>query len=1756
MKKFLFLTYAVTWFLLFSLNNSAVAVVAYPFPIEFKQPDGKLITITLKGDERLSWAVTLDGYTLLSNGKNGWEYAVGDVHGNIHFSGVLAHEKGSRNADELNFLKSITKGLMYSTEQIDAAKKSYEENFGADQLIGSGSFVKGNNSQASNTNGLKSAKVFTPSGEKKLIMILIQFHDVHFTKTQADFAGLMNTHEYSGNGAHGSVKDYFSEASYGQFDLTTDVAPHIYTAKYNMAYYGADVTINGITNKYPKAGELMTEAILAADADGVDFSQYDNDGDGAVDGVYVVFAGYSQASGASTDALWSHAGTISPALTLDGKTISKYSCSNELTGNSGTNITTIGVICHEFGHVCGAPDFYDTDYEDSGEFPGTGQWDVMCYGIYAGTPSGSQPTHFNPLTKINFGWITPVTLSGSTSLSIPDVTTNKVVYVYNTSTPGEYYLLENRQKNGFNAASPGHGLLIYHYSSVYWNAHANKSAPSGFYLVSANCTASPNASSDPADYGSVNADSAPFPGTGNKTSFTDTTTPSAKSWAGANTGLTLTNIAESGGNITLCFNGCPTINSILGFTATTASATQINLSWLNSTNVIIARNTTNTFGTPVTGTSYAVGNTLSGGGEIVYTGTSSSFNNNGLSAATTYYYQIWATDGTNYSIATQTNAKTTCAAIATPLYTEGFESGLSSCWTQEYNIGAKDWVVQTGGYTGGSSPATAHSGSKNVCLFGNASTAYVTKLISPPLDLSSAANPVLKFWHTQQNWNGRQDILRIYYRTTALDSWKLLTTYTNSIDTWTNESVTLPNPSSSYYIAFEGTTAYGLGTCIDDVEVWRVGGTNQWTGTTSTDWFTATNWSAGVVPTSTNDVKIPAGTPFLPIIAASGAVCQNITIDANATLSMNLGLSVNGNLINNGILNGGSSTVNITGNWMNNGTFNYQTSTINFNGTNDLQIIDGTAATIDFYNIKVTKGAQSRVLEVKSVITLKNSTVSTTTPLQLASGTFKLSSASTITPFSWPTLGSNAALQNNGGTVTISGFYISGATFKNTTGTSTISSLSVYGAGGQVVVDGGTVNILNYFGPYDTSSTATYTQTGGSFVVNSSGSTTPFNLNSASTFNMSGGSIVVQKASGAAADYQNLASTSTVTGGTLQIGNGNTTSNQTVRINSTVPIYNLVVNSYNSPTAQLVSNNTTVNKDVIIGSGSKIKLNALNLSLGGNWVNNGGLVDGTATGTVTFNGSAAQSIGGSASTTFSDLVVDTESGVTTTSGITTTVSNNLIINSGKKLIVSPGSNLTVTTLVNNSDATGLVIKSDASSAGSVIVANTTTATATFESYVVGSKWHNVSPAVSGGLVKDFLLNSTNGIPSKNVSGTMGYGMMSYNETTNLWNDYYDATTNDNLNAGQGYSLRRSTDGVVSYVGAITSGPKTITLTNAGLGWNCIGNPYTSAISTNPAATTTDNFLKANAISTSNLDPAYACIYVWDEDSKSYKIIGSLPTGLTSERTIIQNYFQSGQGFFVKARTSGSQITFTPQMQLHSTGVQLKSGAQPWPGFVLAAKNGEVKASTIFAFNSQMTKGLDPTYDAGLLRGSSGVELYSRLVDDNGIDFAIQCLPDKDFNKLVIPVGIESKAGGSVVFSADIQYLPAGCSVILEDKLNRKFTDLTSSTYQTTIESGSTGSSRFQIHTSYLTTGIKEGDLARDKRLAAYAVTNTEIRIQGSVNAGAKASLFDVAGRLILTNALEQGEFNVIHSQPLKTGVYLLSVKDNGAEKVFKIVVKE
>jgi len=234
---------------------------------------------------------------------------------------------------------------------------------------------------------------------------------------------------------------------------------------------------------------------------------------------------------------------------------------------------------------------------------------------------------------------------------------------------------------------------------------------------------------------------------------------------------------------------------------------------------------------------------------------------------------------------------------------------------------------------------------------------------------------------------------------------------------------------------------------------------------------------------------------------------------------------------------------------------------------------------------------------------------------------------------------------------------------------------------------------------------------------------------------------------------------------------------------------------------------------------------------------------------------------------------------------------------------------------------------------------------------------------------------------------------------------------------------------------------------------------------------------------------------------------------------------------------------------------VKSVAIEWPTIKLETAGANETSSTLITFNSEMTRGLDPDYDISISNSDSDLLVYSRLVEDDGIPYAVQALPDNDYGSLVIPIGLDYRTGGDIVFSAESTNLSADCKVLLEDKLFKPFTDLSDNVYKVNILPNSLIPDRFLLHTSYMATGISE-NTNMVSPLSAYAIRNTEIRVKGEVSSQAVAMLYDLQGRMILMKNLEAGSLNIIRTPELHNGIYILFVKDQERVERFKLPVKE
>ncbi|MBP6429604.1 MAG: hypothetical protein KA273_04320, partial [Bacteroidales bacterium] len=253
MKRNLIKQFSILMLLLvFSIK--LLAVPANPTPITVKQPNGKSLTLTIKGDEKVNWSSTLDRYTLLRNNENVLVYAQLSEAGDLVPSRYIASNPEERSQDERAFLSTISQDLRYSSKQIKEKLSSFET-------------------------GNIDYKAVT-SGTSKLLLILVEFSDKPFTYTQSDFNNLCNQVGYNANGATGSVKDYYRDNSNGALNMEIDVVGPI-TLPNTSSYYA-----------HNQMASLVSSALAGVDPT-VDFSQYLN-GESKVSNIHFVFAGRSQ----------------------------------------------------------------------------------------------------------------------------------------------------------------------------------------------------------------------------------------------------------------------------------------------------------------------------------------------------------------------------------------------------------------------------------------------------------------------------------------------------------------------------------------------------------------------------------------------------------------------------------------------------------------------------------------------------------------------------------------------------------------------------------------------------------------------------------------------------------------------------------------------------------------------------------------------------------------------------------------------------------------------------------------------------------------------------------------------------------------------------------------------------------------------------------------------------------------------------------------------------------------------------------------------------------------------------------------------------------------------------------------------------------------------------------------------------------------------------------------------------------------------
>jgi len=496
-RKYFLLTLAA-WLL---CSMSALAIPADPTPVTITQPDGSTVTVRAHGDEFFHYTATTDGFTVIKNEDGYYTYAcVRD--GQLTASDQLAHDPSQRTAAEQSLLAITPRHLTTNVMQLAASqmlnrRNSVMRRVGADGHMDYDKF--------------------------RGLIILINYNDKSFAMDDAQsfYDGMVNTKGYSGytasNGRQvrcpGSVRDYFCDNSMGIFDPVFDVVGPV-TVPYSCTY--------------PQSTSNSDAVFLAAldSIDGeVDFSQYDSDGNGEVDMVFFLVAGFSANFGGNDAGyLWPHMYYLWNAPQHDGMSFGLYACSTEIYGweNYYYDTNGIGTFCHEFSHVLGLPDLYDTDYTGSGgESNDPGDWDVMASGSSFNV--GRSPVGYSLYERYALGFATPVVIDGPGAYSMKAINESNMGYRLNTPVDKEFFLLETRRQTGWDKYLPGEGMLVARVDStsdnVWWMNTVNAN-PAHMYYELLRAGGGGNSAGDP------------FPGQSRVTRLDNYTTPSLQCWSG------------------------------------------------------------------------------------------------------------------------------------------------------------------------------------------------------------------------------------------------------------------------------------------------------------------------------------------------------------------------------------------------------------------------------------------------------------------------------------------------------------------------------------------------------------------------------------------------------------------------------------------------------------------------------------------------------------------------------------------------------------------------------------------------------------------------------------------------------------------------------------------------------------------------------------------------------------------------------------------------------------------------------------------------------------------------------------------------------------------------------------------------------------------------------------------------------------------------------------------------------------------------
>ena len=484
---------------------------------------------------------------------------------------------------------------------------------------------------------------------------------------------------------------------------------------------------------------------------------------------------------------------------------------------------------------------------------------------------------------------------------------------------------------------------------------------------------------------------------------------------------------------------------------------------------------------------------------------------------------------------------------------------------------------------------------------------------------------------------------------------------------------------------------------------------------------------------------------------------------------------------------------------------------------------------------------------------------------------------------------------------------------------------------------------------------------------------------------------------------------------------------------------------------------------------------------------------------------------------------------------TTDTSKDVIITSGnvafsgtssfKSLTINAGASATLPTGDSITTVDGTVLNAGAS----LIAEGTSTVTGnvTYNRNLATTNWYLMSSPVVGETYDDTYVTA-NSI----ASGTLdNRGIALYTSSNDSWN-YMQSGETATFTSGNGYSVKRSATGDISFTGTLNVADVGVTLSNYGNRFNLLGNPYTSYINSAP-------FLANAALSETET------IWVYDQTLST--------NGSYVVKTLAENFILApGQGFFVKANAAGGSVNFAETNQIHTSDTFQRTSITEVK--IQLSVNDAIQYAKLYYLNTTTT-GFDVGYEGEVFGGTTDeFSIYTHLLTDNvGKKYQVQSLPNSEYETMIVPLGVKAAANKEIIISAEALNLPAGVNVFLEDKQTDTFTrlDEANSNYTITLTDNLDGIGRFYLHT---TSSVLSTKNVKQDHISIYKTNNFTLRIVGLSKGTANIKLYNILGKEMMRAAFTSQAVKEIYLPKLAAGIYIVQLKTAAGTTNKKIIL--